>query len=260
MSDENLTNQEENPEPTDQIEELSKVDAISGVFTSPGDTYETIASTPKKNYWLMAILICIAMGLIATFLFMRDTELAAKTMEKQKRKIREQMEEKVKSGSMSREEAETAIQQSEKFTNAGSVLFRVIGFAGAVVGPFLLLFVLSLVYLIILKIMKAEFDFTNLMNVVGLAMVIGALGNLIGTVISVLKGEISSTGPALFLTESAVGEKVYGVISKIDVFSIWFYVIVGIGISKIAKIETSKAMLVAFIPFVLYLIITFIFS
>lgn len=260
MSEENLTNPDEKQDQSVPNEEFSKTDAVSGVFTSPGETYETIAGRPKKNYWLMGILICVALGFVSTFLFTRDNELTSKVMEKQKHKIREQMDQKVKDGSMTKEESDKAIEQSEKFTDTGGTFFKIIGYVGSIVGPFLILFILSLVYLIILKIMKANFEFVNIMNVVGLAMVIGAIGNLLGTVLSVLKGDLVTAGLSLVISEANVGEKVFGLISKLDIFSIWFYIVVGIGLSKIAKIETSKGVMAAFVPYVLYLAITFIFS
>lgn len=258
MSEENFNNPEEIQQ--EQHEELSKTDAISGIFTSPGETYETIANTPKRNYWLMAILICIALGYVSTFLFTRDNELTTRVMEKQKHKIREQMEQKAKEGSMTKEESEKAIEQSEKFTDTGGTFFKIIGYAGATAGPFLILFILSFIYLVILKIIKADFEFVNIMNVVGLAMVIGAIGNLIGTVLSVLKGDIVTAGLSLVMNEASLGEKVYDLITKLDLFSIWFYIVVGIGLSKIGKIETSKSIMISFIPYILYLAVTFIFS
>ena len=49
MSEENLTNSEQNTEPSEQFEELTVSEAITGVFTAPGDTFETIANSPKKK-------------------------------------------------------------------------------------------------------------------------------------------------------------------------------------------------------------------
>lgn len=260
MSEENLTNSEQSPEPEEQYEELSKSEAMGGVFTSPGETFEIIGNTPVKNYWLIPVLVSIILGLIATFLFMGDAELAAKTMEKQRQKIREQMEEKVKAGAMTKEEADNALAKAESFTNTGSPFFKIIGFAGALVGPFLILFILSIVYLVILKIMKSQIEFTNVLNVVGLAMLITALGNLLGMVISIIKGDVSSIGLALVLNESSLGAKAYSLVSKLDVFNIWFYIVIGIGLSKVAKIDPAKSIIIAFIPFVLYVGISVLFS
>ena len=82
---EEYNNLESNPpEESNQTEQLSNTDAMAGIFTSPSETFETIADTQKKNYWLLPMIISILIGLVTTFLFMSDAELVSKTMEKQK--------------------------------------------------------------------------------------------------------------------------------------------------------------------------------
>jgi hypothetical protein len=256
MSEENLTNQEEDTEQLYQTEELSKTEAMAGVFSAPGETYETISNTTRKNYWIIPVLICVLAGVISTFLFMQDAELVSKTMDKQKAKMQESFDKNVKEGKMTQEEADKTMEK----INPQGTFFKLIGFAGSAIGPFLILFLLSIVYLIILKLMKTEFDFTNILNVVGLAMLIYAVGNLIGVVISILKGNLTGISPGLLFSEGSMSDKIYSLLTKLELFSFWFYIVIGIGLSKIAKIETVKGIIVAFVPFVLYLIITFLFA
>lgn len=252
MSEENLTNSEQQPGQQYQYEELSKTDAMAGVFTAPGETYETIAGTPKQNYWIIPILICIAVGLITTFLFMRDPELVSKTMEKQKQKMMEKFEQNIKEGKMTQEQADAAMESM----NPSGTFFKIIGYGGAVVGPFIILFILSLLYLIALKVMKAQFDFSNVLNVVGLAMLIGAVGSLITMVVSILKGDMSSLGLGLVLSEESVGEKVHSLFTKLDVFSIWFYAVITIGLTKIARVSMAQSASVVFGIYILYVLIS----
>jgi len=250
MDEQNTTPAEQ--EPANQYEELSNTDAMSGVITAPGETYETIANTPKKNYWLLPVIIFIIVNLVATFLFMSDKELVNKTMEKQTEAMREQFDKNVKEGKMTQEDANKAMESM----NPAGIIFKAIAFGGAVIGPFVMLLLLSVVYLLGLKIMKVQFDFTNLLNVVGLALLIVAIGNLISIVISVLKGDMSSVGPGLLVSEESVGKKVYGLLTKLDVFSIWFYVVVAIGLSKIARIDMTKSASLAFGVWIAYVVIT----
>ncbi|MDZ4711600.1 MAG: Yip1 family protein [bacterium] len=238
-------------EPEDH-EELSKGDAMAGIFTAPGETFETITNTPKKNYWLIPVLICVAVGLIATVLFMQDAELVAKTMEKQKQKMQEQFQKSVKEGKMSQEDADKTMESM----NPKGTFFKVIGFGGAAIGPFIILFILSLIYFVILKIMKSPVEFANVLNVVGLALLITAIGSIVSTVISVLKGEMSGINPALLLSEASVGEKMHSLLSKLDAFSIWFYVVISIGLSKVAKIDMIKSAAMVFGIFILYVVLT----
>lgn len=260
MSEENIPSESvQNSEISEQYEEISKADAMAGVFTSPSETYKTIANTPKKNYWLLPVIVLIVVNLITTFLFMRDTELVNQTMEKQMQKVREQLDQNVKDGKISQEDSDKAFEQSGSFMNPTSPFFVAIAYGGALLGPFITLFILGAIYLIALKILKGEFDFTNVLNVVGLALLITAIGNLIAMVVSILKGDVTSVGPALLVNEESVGSKVYSVLTKIDLFSIWFYIVIAIGLSKIAKIDMIKSVSIVFGVWLLYVIVSSLF-
>lgn len=235
-----------------QYEQLSNADAMSGIFTEPGETYETIANTPKKNYWIFPVLITVVIGLISTFLFMQDAELVSKTMEKQKEKMREKFQESVKQGKMTQEDSEKAMESM----NPKGMMFKVFGFGGAIIGPFVILLLLSVFYLIALKIMKAQFDFMNILNVVGLAMLISGIGNIIAVVISILKGNLTSVGPGLLFSEESAGQKVYAMLTKIDLFSIWFYAVIAIGLSKIARVSIAKTASVVFGLWIVYILVS----
>jgi hypothetical protein len=251
----------QNNEPQENLnqeipEQLSASDAITGVITGPGDTFDTIVNTAKKTYWVIPIIITVIVSIIVTFLFFRDEQLISGLMDKQKAGLEKRMEEQVKNGKMSSEQAKVAVEQAEKYMDPKSVFFQVIGFGGAIVTPFIMLFVLSLVYLIILKIMKSEFDFVNILNVVGLSMLISTIGSVIGLVLSIIIGEVSSLSLALVLKESMVGEKLHEFFLKVDVFTIWFYIAVAIGLSKVARISGGKAYGIVFGIWVVWLIIT----
>lgn len=235
-----------------QYEQLSNADAMSGIFTEPGETYETIANTPKKNYWIFPVLISVVIGLISTFLFMQDAELVSKTMEKQKEKMREKFQESVKQGKMTQEDSEKAMESM----NPKGMMFKVFGFGGAIIGPFVILLLLSVFYLIALKIMKAQFDFMNILNVVGLAMLISGIGSIIAVVISILKGNLTSVGPGLLFSEESAGQKVYTMLTKIDLFSIWFYAVIAIGLSKIARVSIAKTAAVVFGLWIVYILVS----
>lgn len=256
MNEENNTSPEAGSEEEILNEPFTNSEAMSGVFTSPAETFETIVNSPKKNYWIIPVLISILVGLASTFLFMQDAELVSKTMAKQKEKMMEKFEKDIKDGKMTQEQ----VDQAMKSMDPKGMFFKLIGYGGSLVGSFIVLLLLSVIYLIALKIMKAETDFSNILNVVGLALLIGAIGNLISIVISILKGNMTTIGPSLFMSESSVGEKMYALLTKIDLFSIWFYAVITIGLSKVGKISTGKAAGVVFGIWIVYIIVaSFVF-
>ncbi len=255
--DENIqTNPGQNIPEQEPLEQLSVSDALTGVFTSPGETFETIVKTPKKTYWVIPVIISIVVGIVLTFLFFRDEQLLSGIMDKQKAALEQRMEEQVKSGKMSKEQAKVAIEQAEKFMDPKGVFFQVIGYGGAIVAPFLILFVLSLVYLIVLKIMKADFEFTNLLNVVGLSLMVTIVGGIVGLVLSIIIGEMSTLSLGLVLKDSVVGFKLHELLNKIDVFTVWFYFLVAVGLSKVSRITSGKAYGIVYGIWALWLIVT----
>lgn len=245
----------------EEPQELSQMDAISGVFTEPGNTFETIMKFPKRNFWLLPVLILVVTSIVSSFLFFSDAELVGKMMDKQKTKMRESMQEKVKQGKMSQEQANDAIEKAEKFMDPNGLFFKITGFAGAVVAPFIMLFVLSVIYMLLLKMFKANFEFTNILNVVGLALTISAVGSVIAIVLSIIMGDLTSVGLALFLKPETVGETMHGLIMKLDVFSIWFYILVAIGLVKVANVKPGISYSIVFGLWIVWLMLsTFLFG
>lgn len=251
-------NGEENMLPDNEA--ISKTDAMIGVITEPGNTYEEVAKTEGKNYWILPILIGVILGLIGSFIFMSNNELKSSVMDKQRQKMEEKMNENVKSGKMSEADKEKAIEQSSKFMDPNGMFFKLIGYGGAILGPFILLFISSVFYLIGLKIFKADFVFSNVLNVVGLAYIIAAIGGIIGIVLSVVMGKMVSPGLSLVLKEEMVGLKMFTLLSKVDIFTIWEHIVIMIGLAKIGKIETMKAGIIVFgIWFIFIAVSVFVF-
>ena len=253
--------EEQNILTEETTKELTQLDAVSGIFTEPGNTFETMAKFPKKNYWLLPALILVVTSIISSFLFLTDAELVGKMMDKQKMKMRESMQEKVKSGKMSQEDANKGMEQAEKFMDPNGLFFKITGVAGAVVSPFIMLFVLSVIYMLFLKMMKANFEFTNVLNVVGLFLVISAIGSVLAIVLSIIIGEFNSIGLSLVLKADTVGETFHALLLKLDVFSIWFYILVAIGLVKIAKIKPAVSYSLVFGLWIVWLVVsTFVFG
>jgi len=251
---------EQNTSIEEPLEQLSISDAITGVITGPGETFETIISTKKKNYWIVPVMLSIVIGVVVTFIFFRDAQLMSGIMDKQKTQLEKSMDEQVKSGKMSPEQSKQAIEQAEKFMDPKSLFFQILGYGGVVVVPFLMLFVLSLVYLLLLKVFKADIDFGNLLNVVGLPMVITIIGSIISLVLSIVMGTVSTLSPALVLNAGMVGDKMAEFFTKVDLISIWYYFAVAVGLSKAAKISSGKSYGIVFGVWVFWIVITSAFS
>jgi hypothetical protein len=234
------------PETEETIQEnISLGDALAGVFSEPGETFAAVKRSTKKNYWLVPVIIVIAVSILASILVLRDEELTSSIKEKQKKAMQEQLDKAVKDGSMTREQANQQIEQSQKFMT-GSMMM-IFGLVFSVVGVIFFFFFKALVYWGGLKIFKGTANYVDIMNVLGLAGIITAIQLVVDTVLAVLMGKIMvNIGPVLLVTEEAVGAQMYTLLAHFDLINIWYLVVVGIGLAKVSSLKNS-----ATIPFVI---------
>ena len=248
--------EEINTNKEEEQQELTVMEAVSGILSAPSETFESVAKGKPRNFWLIPTIIMVVIGLISSYLFMQDNELIGKMMDKQKEKMREKMEESVKAGKMTPEQSKEAVERAEKFMDPNSIFFKITGMAGALFSPFVMLFALCAIYLVIMKILKNDIVFTNLLNVVGLSMIVLAISSIVTVVLSIVMGNLTSVGLALILKPENVGNMLHALLLKLDIFTIWFYVLVAIGLTKVAKIKTVTSYIVVFGVWVIWLAIT----
>jgi hypothetical protein len=234
------------PEPEETVQEnISLGDALAGVFSEPGETFTAVKHSTKKNYWLVPIIIVIAVSILASILVLRDEELTSSIREKQKKAMHEQLDKAVKDGKMTREQANQQIEQSQKFMT-GSMMM-IFGLVFSVVGVIFFFFFKALVYWGGLKIFKGTASYIDVMNVLGLAGIITAIQLVVDTVLAVLLGKIMvNIGPVLLVSEEAVGAQMYTLLAHFDLINIWYLIVVAIGLAKVSNLRTA-----ATIPFVI---------
>jgi hypothetical protein len=257
MSEENLQNQNEIQQPG--VEPISKTDAMVGIFTEPGNTFEAIGQT-KQSYWVLPLVICVVLGLIAAIIGQLDPQLFGAMMDKQKKKMQEKFDEQVKEGKMTKEEAQQSMEQSTKFMDPNGTFFKIIAYAGSTIGVIVMFFIGSLLYFIGFKIFRSEAGFIEAMNVVALSTIISAIGGLLAIVLSVVMGHLVSVGPGLLVTEESVGEKMNKFLTALDIFAIWAHVVAAIGISKVGRISAGASYGFVFGLWIVWILIsTFVF-
>ncbi len=241
------------PEPP---EEFTTTDAMVGVFTEPGETYESVSRNPGKNYWILPVIIFVVLNLISTFVTFSDPEILGNVMDERMETARKQIEEQVKSGELSREKGDEAIAAQEQFMDPSSPFFIIIGYTFAALGPFVVLFLLSLLYFVGLKVFKSEAGYSAVLNVVGLALLISGIQAILTSVISILMGKLTVLSLGMFTSADQLGHGLFSFINSIDVFSIWLYIVISIGLIKVGKISAGQAYGMVFGIWILWTAIT----
>lgn len=260
MEEKNI-NTEPQENPAEINPEIRLLDAVSGVFTEPGETFSVIGKQQiKRNYWPIPLVILIVVSVLSSLLVMNDEEIASSIKEKQKKTMQEQFDKLVREGKMTREEANQKIEANEKMFSG--TLFIIFGLVGAFISTIIFFFLKSLIYFGALRLLKSIVNFTTVLNVVGLAGLISCIQILVNTVLAVFTGKIAANlGPLLFLQTESFGKEVYVLLASVDLLNFWYLGVLGIGLAKVSSFKTSTTlgivitlwliwvMLVAFGPF-----------
>lgn len=260
MSEElNTDKSTENQEITtsEPIVNISLSDAMSGVFTEPGVTFTEVGKSTKRNYWVVPIIILIIVTIASSFFVMRDEELSSEIKEKQKVAVKERFDEAVKKGSMTQEQANEQMEKMDKFFDKSSPFFIISTTLFPAITIILLFFIKGIIYWGGLKILKAQIGYMMVICVLGLTSLIDSIQTLIGTVLAIITGKLrANIGLGLLFTEEAVGKNLMKLFGHIDVFNIWYFIVLGIGFAMAGKINTSKSLILVFGLWIIWVLLT----
>jgi len=259
--EENLENKPEAPEgipaeETQPAEDISLSDAMTGVYTEPGATFEAVKNSKKRSYWIVPIILAIVLTLVASFLVINDEELYSEIKTMQTKAAKERLEERVKEGKMTQEQMDQAMEQTEKFMDKSSPFFLVSAVLGPIIGGFLILFVRGLVLWGVLKIFKGTATYMLIICVLGLASMIDIISTVINTVLAIVMGKLTvNIGPALFITKDMVGESLAKLLGHFDLIAIWYLIVLGIGLGAVSNLKSSKTIPVVFALWLIWIVL-----
>lgn len=247
---------EENKDPLNPAEEIDSSeiqenisigDAMAGVFSEPGNTFLSVKSSSKKNYWLIPLLILIVVSMLSSILVTRDEELTSEIKAQQKEAMKKRFDEAIKEGKMTKEQTDEQFAQTEKMF--GGSTFVIFGLIGSIAGVLVIFFIKALIYWGGLKLFKGSAGYGDIMNVLGLTALITAIQMVVDTVLAILMGKLlMNIGPVLLISKEAVSKDMYAFIANFDLINIWYTIIVGIGLAKVSELKSSVT-----IPFVFVL-------
>ncbi|RPI17935.1 MAG: YIP1 family protein [Ignavibacteriae bacterium] len=234
-------------EPEDVKEDLPVSDAMTGVITEPGDTFEEVKASSKRNYWLLPTIILLVLSLFASYMVTHDEELYSEIRTKQVNAAKERLEAAVKDGKMSREQMNEQMEGMEKMMNPKSPLFIIFAGVGAIFSIIAFLFLRSLIFWGVLKGFKGTATYMLTVCVLGLASIIEALQTIINTVLAIITGNIrANVGLGMIVTPEMAENSLFKILSHLDLFTMWYLIVLGIGLAKVSDLKSSKTMPVVF--------------
>jgi hypothetical protein len=195
-----------------------------GVFISPGSTFESIVRRPN---FLAPLITAIIMAVTVTEVMLDKIGID--------RIVRQSLELSGRASKMSADQMDQAVRQAGTIT---AVLAR----AGGLLGPpIYLLIIAALGLLIVNTIFGATTDFKVSFSVTCYAYLISLVGAVLGLVV-ILFGDLEQFNPqnfipsnvGFFLNPREISKPLYTIASSFDIFTIWFLILVALGLSTAA--------------------------
>ncbi len=228
---------------------------VMNAFASPAEAFEGITTLQTKtSLWLVPMLISMLVAVVFAFVVSSSSTLKGQIIEVQKRAI----EERVAVGKMTQEQADRASQGMESM----GMMFAVFGALYYVVILAAYYFLGTLILWLIGKFfLKASSDYSTFLAMYGTASWIAILGTIVSMLMTIGLDSIyarPNAGLAVFGNFDPMNTT-HRLLSKIDLFSLWQTVVIGVGMSKLsnkpmgAGIGVAFALLVAWIAISVWL-------
>ncbi len=228
-------------QPTNEIEELSHTDKIVGVISEPSSLFSKLVHlNTKVTDWLLPLIALIIVAIAATFIYMSNPEIKLEMQQQQEKAMQEQFDKMVESGQMTREQADEQIDKTMEMMG-GSGMMQIFSSIGILVVMIIWFFVFTtLAFLIAKFVLKGDGSYSQAMTAMGLPLYITVFQSIILIILGMLLGKmLTGLNPA-----SLMGMDIKSLpgflLSRLDVFSIWFYVVVDIAFAKMFKSDNVK--------------------
>lgn len=239
---EELKDQEAQPqeEASEEDFELNHTDKLVGVFSEPANTFKRMASVGvKTSDWLIPIIVVIVVSIIANYVMMSNPTIKYSIMEKQMKAIEERLDDAVESGQMSEAQKEQQLQQTRDFMENQGNTQMIFSIVGILIFTFIMFFIVSGVFFAVTKFgLKGEGNYKEAMGAYGLPHYIIVIQVIVMVILAfVLDRFIQGTSVAAILDSDKTTFAGWA-LSKLDIFSIWFYAVVAVGYAKMFKSES----------------------
>lgn len=238
---------EENQNNNDLIEqelaeELSFSDKLTGVFTEPANTFTELSKFPPRAIdWFVPFLISMVLFVLSNFLMMSNPMIKQQIMEKQMEKTQEMFQEYVDKGQMTQEQVDKQLDSMMDNANMGMGTQMVIMSVSSIVGGLIILLLIATFYFMIAKfILKGDGTWSGTLVAVGLPSYISALNIIIMVVVAMItETHLTNLSLANLITAES-GSILEVILKKLDIFSIWYYLVLSIGLAKMFKSDNTQ--------------------
>lgn len=230
-------------EPSTPLPPSSLVARLTNVFAAPGDVFaEVAASRPQVGNWLVPVLLAALLGVVSSVLIFSQESVVRQVREKQEQVLARKLQK------LPKEQREQALRQAEQFLTP--TVLKASGAGGAVFGSFFWLFLIAaLLWLVARFVFKAGMEFMKMVEVAGLALMVGVLGGLVTMLLIIITGNLhANPGPVLLVREFNPTHKAHAGLSLLNLATFWYLSVLALGFGRVCQTGFLKAAAWVFIP------------
>lgn len=217
--------------------QLSVMQRIIAVFTSPAKSFACIETAPKTIVPIIIISV-ISLG----FVLLAGDIIKNETLTQQEAKFEEQ--------NMEPAQIDQALAMTEKVMTFTMPLF-------AVLGPIFIVTIVAGVFMFVGNvILGGKASFKKVFSVTAWAWLILTFSTFIILPLIMAKGSmLVSLSLAAFLPDSSRTTFLYNLLAKVDIFFIWWMAVYSIGLAVIYKMRTQKVAVAVVSVYVIYALV-----
>jgi hypothetical protein len=224
-------------ESVEQTRSKSFFERATDLFAAPTELFDNIRDTPPTHStWVIPLLIfCLAAVGMYFFLLTNDAIVGQiqGIMDKQ-------FEKALAEGRMTQAQADQAAQ----FMNPSSPWPKLIQSVSVVLLSAAMLFVMALLYWLVGKfVMKGDAPYMKVVEVVGIVLLVGALGKVVGGLMSYASSSIfADASLSFFVAEFDPENKLHVFLSACNVFTFWSLGLVALGLARLFRRDFPKVL------------------
>lgn len=216
--------------PVEEPPSKSFLERFIGVFVSPGETFADIVRKPD---WI-APLVVLVLATVA----MMETMLAKIGVAAI---IRNSLAQSKQGAQMSPDQIQQAVEKGAGIT---AIIMHVTGFLAV---PIVLLIIAGIGMLIVSGIFGGSVKFKTALSVAAYANLVSILGALMGIAL-ILFGDPEHFNPqsplptnlGFFLDAQSTSKPLMALANSLDVFTLWFMALLGVGFAKAGSSEADR--------------------
>jgi len=210
----------------------SLIDRIIGVFVSPRPTMDNISARPN---WLLPLIIVTIVGTVSGYLL---SDVILQTA----------IDQMSNNANMTPEQVELARPRVEQWT-------RITAWASPLVFTPVFYLILAGVFMFVGNVMLGgAARYKTLFSVVCWSALITVISSLINVPVMRSRGAMeSATNLAFLAPEGETQSLLYFFLSQIDLFTIWWLIVLGLGLAAANRFSNEKGVTTVFVLWALYL-------